>query len=212
VREGRARGGPRRQRRRRGAASRGRAGRSRPERAEPGALRWRRWDPVSARPVSRVPAGWGWNGTGSSRRSCWAPRPPCLRTPSFPDPVGVAIRPQETRLSAGLPLYWSNRRILQRPGREGGTASGVAPPRPTPWRGNVQCLPGSCGSTSEPPPPARVASRKATVWALPLCPPSSSPPSPGQGPRWGAAAPRLGGRASEIPSQAERDQVIDSCG
>lgn len=157
-----------------------RAGRSRPERAEPGALRWRRWDPVSARPVSRVPAGWGWNGTGSSRRSCWALRPPCLRTPSFPDPVGVAIRPQETRLSAGLPLCWSNRRILQRPGREGGTASGVAPPRPTPWRGNVQCLPGSCGSTSEPPPPARVASRKATVWALPLYPRVVLPHPPGK--------------------------------
>lgn len=100
-----------------------------PERAEPWALR-RHWDPVSARPVSRGPGRLGPAGTGSSRRARWALRPPCPGTPlSRSTAGGAATGPQGPACEWG-PTALSNRRIFLGPGLEGGTASGVASPRP----------------------------------------------------------------------------------
>lgn len=76
-----------------------------PERAEPGALRLRRrWDPVSARPVSRGPSrlGAGWDGLLPARLVGAAPSLP--EDPSVPTRGGRCDQALQTRLCTGVSL------------------------------------------------------------------------------------------------------------
>lgn len=74
-----------------------------PERAEPRALRLR-WDPVSARPVSRGPSrlGAGWDGLLPARLVGAAPSLP--EDPSILTRGGRCDQALETRLCAGVSL------------------------------------------------------------------------------------------------------------
>lgn len=86
-----------------------------PERAEPGALRRqrRRWDPVSARPVSRGPGTLG-GGLGRAPPGGRRARPACR--PLYPDPRrALRSGPRDPGVRGG-PTVSSSRRILPGPG------------------------------------------------------------------------------------------------